>query len=63
MKPAPGGVAIFNNNCAECHGTYGAKGSYPNKIVSIEEVGTDPVRLNALSSEHRAAYGDIGNQH
>jgi mono/diheme cytochrome c family protein/cytochrome c553 len=51
------GAAIFNNNCAECHGRYGPGGSYPNKIVSIEEVDTDPVRLTALSAEHRTAYG------
>ena len=31
--------------------------SYPNKIVPIDEVGTDPVRLEALSTEHRAGYG------
>src|SRR5262249_42422566 len=48
---------IFNNNCAACHGTYGPGGSYSNKIVSIEELGTDPVRLSALSADHRAAYG------
>ncbi|HEV3138720.1 MAG TPA: c-type cytochrome [Pirellulales bacterium] len=52
------GEAIFNQNCADCHGRYGAEPSYPNKIVSIEEVGTDPVRLSALSAKHRAAYGD-----
>ena len=48
---------VFSQNCAECHGTYGPQGNYPNKIVSIEEVGTDPVRLNALSPQHRTAYG------
>lgn len=52
------GEAVFNDHCAECHGSYGANSSYPNKIVSITELGTDPVRLNALSSEHRAAYGE-----
>ncbi len=51
------GEAVFNNHCADCHGTYGAEETYPNKIVSIEEVGTDPVRLGALSPEHRHAYG------
>ncbi|MBI3839767.1 MAG: hypothetical protein HY288_17735 [Planctomycetia bacterium] len=51
------GEVIFNQNCADCHGRYGAEPSYPNKIVSIEEVGTDPVRLAALSPQHRAAYG------
>ncbi|HTM56739.1 MAG TPA: hypothetical protein VL175_22090 [Pirellulales bacterium] len=51
------GGDVFNTNCAECHGKYGRDASYPNKIVAIEEVGTDPVRLNALTVEHRAAYG------
>jgi mono/diheme cytochrome c family protein len=54
---AANGEVVFNANCAECHGRYGALGSYPNKIVAIEEVDTDPVRLNALAPEHRAAYG------
>lgn len=51
------GEAIFNHVCADCHGTYGAEEAYPNKIVAIEELGTDPVRLGALSPEHRQAYG------
>ena len=50
------GEAVFSAHCAECHGTYGPDGKYPNKIVSIEEVGTDPVRLGALSPEHRKGY-------
>ncbi len=51
------GEVVFSNHCADCHGTYGAEEVYPNKIVAIEEVGTDPIRLGALSAEHRAAYG------
>jgi mono/diheme cytochrome c family protein len=51
------GEVIFNNHCADCHGTYGAEETYPNKIVPIDEIGTDPVRLTALSPEHRHAYG------
>jgi mono/diheme cytochrome c family protein/cytochrome c553 len=51
------GETVFNEHCAECHGHYGRPGDYPNKIVPIKEVGTDPVRLAALSPAHRAAYG------
>jgi mono/diheme cytochrome c family protein len=51
------GEGVFNNLCADCHGTYGAREDYPNKIVAIEELGTDPVRLGALSTEHRSGYG------
>jgi mono/diheme cytochrome c family protein len=50
------GEAVFNANCAECHGTYGDNPTYPNKIVSIEEVGTDPVRLSALTPDNRRGY-------
>jgi mono/diheme cytochrome c family protein len=54
---AEDGLAVFNRVCAECHGTYGRDGSYPEKVVPIEEVGTDRVRLEALSPAHRDAYG------
>lgn len=50
------GQAVFNSICADCHGTYGAGETYPNKIVPIEEVGTDPVRLGSLSPQGRMAY-------
>ena len=51
------GQAVFERSCADCHGTYGAGGEYPNRIVALDEVGTDPVRFQSLSKEHRAAYG------
>ena len=50
------GEALFNKTCAECHGHYGRDASYPNKIVAIEELGTDPVRLRAITPAHRADY-------
>jgi mono/diheme cytochrome c family protein len=39
------GEAVFNKNCAVCHGTYAANDAdetYPNFIIDINEVGTDP---------------------
>lgn len=36
------GRVVFEQTCARCHGTYGPDGSYPNLLVSLEEVGTDP---------------------
>ncbi|MEX2112187.1 MAG: hypothetical protein WD845_03330, partial [Pirellulales bacterium] len=35
---------------------YGKDSQYPNKIVPIGEVDTDPVRLSALSADHRQGY-------
>ncbi len=50
------GRIVFERNCAECHGTYGPEGAYPERIVAIDVVGTDPVRLNALTPKHRLSY-------
>jgi mono/diheme cytochrome c family protein len=51
------GRIAFNHVCAECHGTYGPGGSYPERRVPIDEVRTNRVRLDALTRVHRDAYG------
>jgi mono/diheme cytochrome c family protein len=50
------GRGVFNNNCAECHGTYGKPATYPNRRVPLNEIGTDPVRLRALTVAGRQKY-------
>jgi hypothetical protein len=42
------GEKVFGRNCAECHGTYGKEAEYPNRVVALDEIGTDPVRYRAL---------------
>lgn len=54
---AAAGEQAFRRVCADCHGTYGSGGSYPERLVPIDEVGTDRVRLDALTPKHRDAYG------
>ncbi len=39
---AADGRRIFNRECKECHGTYGDREHYPNKLIALDEVGTDP---------------------
>ncbi len=56
-KLAAMGQAAFSRVCADCHGTYGKGGQYPEKLVPIEEAGTDRIRLDALTPAHRDAYG------
>ncbi len=41
-QKAHAGEEVFLQNCASCHGTYGADWTYPERVVSLEEVGTDP---------------------
>ena len=47
------GRGIFARHCAECHGTHGVDGAYPERLVPHDEVGTDGTRLAALTSRER----------
>ena len=55
---AAAGEAVFQAHCAECHGTYGSDDHYPERLVSIEELGTDRVRLDSLSAADRRSLND-----
>jgi mono/diheme cytochrome c family protein len=46
------GHGLFVQHCAKCHGTYGPDGKYPNKIVPLEELGTDPTLARAVNQPH-----------
>jgi hypothetical protein len=48
------GAGVFAEHCASCHGSHGAGGSYPDRVIPIEEVGTDRVRLDSLTAKERA---------
>lgn len=56
QKLASEGQQVFAKTCAGCHGTYGAEGKYPNKVVPLEVVGTDSLRLTKLTKEFRDYY-------
>jgi mono/diheme cytochrome c family protein len=36
------GEQVYAQTCAQCHGTYGAHGTYPNLLIPYDQVGTDP---------------------
>ena len=50
------GKQVYADTCVDCHGTPGAGGDYPNKIVSIRKVQTDGGRLAGLSSAFKEHY-------
>ncbi|MBY0231995.1 MAG: cytochrome c [Gemmataceae bacterium] len=52
------GKEVFADSCARCHGTYGEKATYPNKVVPLKEIGTDPARLRGISR----AFGEHYNK-
>ncbi|MEM8883248.1 MAG: hypothetical protein AAGD14_04195 [Planctomycetota bacterium] len=49
------GRKVYRANCAECHGT---ETRYPNRMVPLDDIGTDPVRLKAISQEQRKRFSE-----
>lgn len=50
------GRGVFARNCEKCHGTYGPNGRYPNVIVELDVIRTDPARAHGLSERMRSHY-------
>jgi hypothetical protein len=63
-RAARGRVA-FERVCSRCHGTYGDGSEFPDKIVPIDEIGTDRARFDSLSREYRLfmATSWFGREH
>ena len=52
------GETLFVQTCARCHGTYGAKWTYPNRVVPIDEIGTDRTRFDGISRKFGEHYNN-----
>jgi mono/diheme cytochrome c family protein len=52
------GEALFRDNCAKCHGTYGESWTYPNRVIPLEEIGTDANRHRGIGVKYGAAYAE-----
>ncbi len=50
------GEAVFKQTCSRCHGTYGEDWTYPNKIVPLDEIGTDPARYRGITAKFGQYY-------
>jgi hypothetical protein len=57
-KLAGQGEQLFRANCSRCHGTYGEKWTYPNRIVPLDEIGTDRHRYDGITKK----FGDYYNE-
>ncbi len=55
------GKVIFEENCASCHGTYGEEETYPNLLVALDVVRTDPFLSNNFASSNYAYFTDWFN--
>ena len=52
------GESLFQDHCAKCHGTYGEKWTYPNKVIPLDEIGTDPTRHAGVPVDYGIAYSE-----
>jgi hypothetical protein len=52
------GEVVFKDHCATCHGTYGEKWTYPNKVIPLDEIGTDPARHAGVDVAYGVAYSE-----
>ena len=52
------GAAVFKDTCARCHGTYGEKWTYPNRVIPLDEIGTDPNRQAGVGVAYGSAYNE-----
>jgi mono/diheme cytochrome c family protein len=57
-KLAAAGEELFRANCSRCHGTYGEKWTYPNRVVPLDEIGTDRRRYDGITKK----FGDYYNK-
>jgi hypothetical protein len=48
------GKIIFENECSDCHGTYGKKEAYPNLLIPESTIGTD-----SLLNKNNYQYSDM----
>ncbi|RTQ53733.1 hypothetical protein EJV47_03090 [Hymenobacter gummosus] len=63
------GAITFAQKCSGCHGTYGVQESYPNKIVALETLKTDPYyaryffRNSGLASWYNSSWFATSSPH
>jgi mono/diheme cytochrome c family protein len=53
------GLMVFETNCSECHGTHGEDAAYPNLVIPLDVVGTDPEYVLA-ATDGRSTGSTIG---
>jgi hypothetical protein len=52
------GQKVFEKTCSKCHGTYGENWTYPNRIVKLDEIGTDPTRYHGVGEKYGRYYNE-----
>jgi len=51
------GKELYDLNCASCHGTSGPQGKYPENVIPLAVIGTDPVRATNFPRAFKERLG------
>jgi len=43
------GNRLFARHCAACHGTYGDEPRFPNRVIALDDIGTDPLYARSMT--------------
>ena len=62
MDLAAEGEQLFTSNCTSCHGTYGVQETYPNLLVGLDVVKTDPMLSDVYESDQFRSFRDWLNE-
>ncbi|MCH9023534.1 MAG: c-type cytochrome [Planctomycetes bacterium] len=49
------GAQVFKDECARCHGSYGPEGEYPNYLIKLDTIRTDPMLAEQQRGDARYA--------
>lgn len=52
------GKRVFKDECARCHGTYGPEGDFPNYVIKLDTIETDPLLSNWQTSADSLSYSN-----
>ncbi len=50
------GEQVFKDECARCHGTYGPDGEFPNYMIKLDTIKTDPMLSDWQNSVDSHSY-------
>ena len=50
------GEQVFKDECSRCHGTYGPDGEFPNYMIKLDTIKTDPTLSNWQNSVDSHSY-------
>lgn len=56
------GKGIFQENCSSCHGSYGVNAFYPELMIPVDLIGTDPMLMEQQTGPEHERFRNWGEE-